>query len=76
MNVYLQRGQSGKIRGKQKYLVDGELVHMGTVKVNVNVGETVQRGILDSLIKLFKILQEKLGHVGKQAMRPTCVLRL
>ena len=31
---------------------------------------------VDSLSKLFKILQEKLGHVGRQAMRPTCVLRL
>merc|ERR1711990_1252728 len=30
------RGKSGKIRGKEKYLVDGELIHMGTVKVSLN----------------------------------------
>ena len=42
----------------------------------MNVGEKVQRGIVDSLSNLFKTLQEKPGHVGRQAMRPTRVLRL
>ena len=49
-------------------------VVIATIHKNVNVGEMVKD--VDSLSKLFKILQEKLGHVGRQAMRPTCVLRL
>ena len=31
---------------------------------------------LRTLRKFFKTFQKKLGHVGRQAIRPTCVLRL
>ena len=60
MNVNLQRGESKKIRGEDKYLVDGKLIHMGTVKMSLNYDDGA----------LIVFLHSAHGLAGKKSQDP------